>query len=138
MLTQGHVGINRCLSTVRGWLGQSRSQGQRLFVRIDGAWLQLGLPSAFEMQPQACRWLYKHRQGVLEVRSQARSAPQEMGLELRVLAGAALDVLVSHDVDLGARDDREPLPPRVQGDDRSVFVQVPTGSALAQAIEGSV
>jgi 1,2-beta-oligoglucan phosphorylase len=38
MLTQGHVSINRMLSTVHSYLGLFRSHGQRVFVPIDGAW----------------------------------------------------------------------------------------------------
>jgi cellobiose phosphorylase len=34
MVTQGHVSINRFLSTVRGTLGQFRSQGQRVWVQM--------------------------------------------------------------------------------------------------------
>ena len=136
LLTQGHVSINRFLSTVRGWLGQFRSHGQRIFVRFDGDWVQLGLPSAFEMQPQACRWIYKHPQGLIEVRSCARSTPHEMGLGLHVLAGRAVDVLVSHHVDLGSNDDGESAAAVWQGDERAVFVQVPAGSALARRFPG--
>jgi hypothetical protein len=33
MVTQGHVSINRFLTTVRGMLGQFRAQGQRIFVQ---------------------------------------------------------------------------------------------------------
>ena len=34
---EGHVGINRFLSTVRGYLGFDRSHGLRVFVEVDGA-----------------------------------------------------------------------------------------------------
>ena len=52
MLTQGHVSINRFLSTVHGYLGLFRSHGQRIFVEQDGGWRLLDVPSAFEMTPQ--------------------------------------------------------------------------------------
>ena len=58
MLTQGHVSINRFLSTTHSYLGLFRSHGQRLFVERDGAWHLLGEPSAFEMTPSGARWLY--------------------------------------------------------------------------------
>ena len=38
MLTQGHVSINRCLSTVHSYLGLFRSHGLRVFVELEGAW----------------------------------------------------------------------------------------------------
>ena len=63
MLTQGHVSINRLLSTVHSYLGLFRSHGQRVFVEIGGAWQLLDMPSAFEMSPDACRWIYRHDAG---------------------------------------------------------------------------
>ena len=64
MLTQGHVSINRCLSTVRSYLGLFRAHGLRVFVEIDGAWRLLDVPSAFEMAPDGCRWIYRHAGGL--------------------------------------------------------------------------
>ncbi len=61
MVTQGHVSINRFLSTCHSYLGLFRSHGQRVFVEIDGSWCLLGMPSAFEMSPDSCRWIYQHR-----------------------------------------------------------------------------
>ena len=57
MLTQGHVSINRCLSTVRSYIGLFRAQGMRVFVELNGSWQLLDQPSAFEMFPDACRWI---------------------------------------------------------------------------------
>src|SRR4029434_692764 len=71
MLTQGHVSINRFLSTTHSYLGLYRSHGQRLFVERDGGWHLLGEPSAFEMTPSGARWLYAQADLLLEVRSWA-------------------------------------------------------------------
>ena len=38
MVTQGHVSINRLLSTAHSYLGLFRSHGQRVFVEIGGSW----------------------------------------------------------------------------------------------------
>ena len=53
MVTQGHVSINRFLSTVHSYLALFRSHGQRVFVQLDGQWHLLDMPSAFEMSPDA-------------------------------------------------------------------------------------
>ncbi|HUO67668.1 MAG TPA: hypothetical protein VMV37_09040, partial [Gammaproteobacteria bacterium] len=60
MVTQGHVSINRFLSTVHSYLGLFRSHGQRVFVEIGERWQLLDTPSAFEMSPDECRWIYRH------------------------------------------------------------------------------
>ena len=38
MVTQGHVSINRFLSTTRSYLGLLRCGGQRVFVELDGGY----------------------------------------------------------------------------------------------------
>jgi len=131
MVTQGHVGINRFLSTVHGWLGQFRSHGQRVFVELAGQWQQLGLPSAFEIEPTGCRWIYKHRLGLIEVRSRALGAPHALSLELRVPAGPPMRLLLTHHIALAGDDGSEAgaLPRRVSG--AGVSVGVPKSGPLA-------
>jgi len=109
MLTQGHVKLGRMLSTQRGMLGFYRSQGLRAWVRAaDGdAWQLLGLPSAFEIEPQSCRWLYAHDGGLIEVRSSAGDTPERMALTLRVLEGEACQLTLS----LDARNDDDDAGP---------------------------
>src|SRR4029434_9623702 len=68
MVTQGHVSINRFLSTTHSYLGLFRSHGQQIFVDVDGGWQLLGVPSAFAMSPSGARWLYKHADGLLRGR----------------------------------------------------------------------
>ena len=132
MVTQGHVSINRFLSTVRSWLGLFRSHGQRLFVQIDGAWQQLGVPSAFEMEPGACRWIYQCGTALIEVRSRGFDAPHALGLQLRVLAGAPLRLLVTHHIALGGDDGSAAAPLPLQIGAEGVFIGIPPDSALAE------
>ncbi len=132
MLTQGHVGINRCLGTVRSALGLFRGQGQRVFVRPDGgAWAQLGLPSAFEIGDDRCRWWYRHAGGLLVVDAWAEHDPQAMGLALTVEEGPPLNWRVSHDIALGDEDHVPPRPLPWQPQVDVVTVAVPPGSPLA-------
>jgi cellobiose phosphorylase len=72
LLTQGHVSINRFLSTVRSYLGLFRSHGLRVFVELEGGWRLLNVPSAFEMSPDACRWIYGIDARLIEVRCEAQ------------------------------------------------------------------
>lgn len=108
MLTQGHVSINRCLSTVRSYLGLFRSQGLRVFVEANGAWHLLDQPSAFEMQPDACRWIYRHAGGRVDVRSRAHSAPHAFSLDVEVVEGPAMRCLVCLHVALDGDDGSTP------------------------------
>ncbi len=137
MLTQGHVSFNRLLSTQRSLLGLFRSAGLRLFVQAEGGdWQLLGLPSAFEMQPQACRWIYAHDGGVIEVSSTAGAAPDVMALSLRVLEGGPLRVRASLQLALGGDDGAAPLRAAVQRGGDTLRLTPPAGSELAQRFPG--
>ena len=132
MLTQGHVGINRCLGTVRSGLGLYRSQGLRVLVAGgDGAWQQLGLPSAFEMQDDRCCWWYRHGAGLLRVMSWAEHGPHAMGLSLEVIEGPAVAWRLTHDIALGGEDHWPPRPLQPRLADDAVFVPVPARGELA-------
>lgn len=110
MVTQGHVSINRFLSTCHSYLGLFRSHGQRVFVEIDGAWQLLGIPSAFEMSADSCRWIYKHREGLIEVVSSAPSDIHELRLSLSVPAGEPTRFLISHHVAINGDDGSASIP----------------------------
>ena len=104
MLAQGHVSINRLLSTTHSYLGLFRSHGQRVFVRADAHWQLLDVPSAFEMAPDRCRWLYQCEHGLLEVSAVAGAEPQLMTLAIEVKAGEPREFLITHHVALNGDD----------------------------------
>lgn len=126
MLTQGHVSINRLLSTAHGYLGLFRSHGQRVFVELDGAWQLLDLPSAFEMSADMCRWIYRHARGEIEVRSEARHGgpgkAHEFGLTVDIRAGAPARFLICHHVALDGDDGNRSQPARCEVDRDGVFI----------------
>jgi 1,2-beta-oligoglucan phosphorylase len=139
MLTQGHVSINRLLSTQRSLLGLFRTAGLRLFVQTEeegAGWQLLGLPSAFEMQPQRCRWLYAHAGGLIEVIALAGAAPDVMDLSLQVLEGGPLRIRACLNLALGGDDGAAtPRPTWVHSGDR-IVVTPPVGSELAERFPG--
>ena len=122
MVTQGHVSINRFLSTTHSYLGLFRSHGQRIFVDVDGGWQLLGPPSAFAMTPSGARWLYKHAGGLLEVRSWAAVDRHELWVSARVLAGPPRRFLISNHVALNGDDGAPARPARWARDARGVRV----------------
>jgi len=108
LLTQGHVGINRLLSTTRSYLGLQRSHAQRIFVEVDGGWQLLDVPSAWEAQANACRWIYAHAGGRIEVRVTAAEDRHAIDLAIAVTDGPAKRFLVSNHLGIGNDDGAEP------------------------------
>jgi 1,2-beta-oligoglucan phosphorylase len=132
MVTQGHVSSNRFLSTVRSYIGLFRSHGQRVFVELDGAWQLLGMPSAFEMGPDVCRWIYRHAGGTIDVTAGARSDPHELTLAIDVRSRAPCRFLISHHVALNGDDGSAPGVPRLSRDADAVVIAPAAGSDLAR------
>jgi 1,2-beta-oligoglucan phosphorylase len=108
MVTQGHVSINRFLSTVHSYLGLFRSHGQRVFMQDGDTWHLLNVPSAFEMSPSRCRWIYRHDKGVVHVISEAKTDPHELLLSIEVASGGPARFLVSNHVSLNDDDGSAP------------------------------
>jgi cellobiose phosphorylase len=108
MVTQGHVSINRFLSTVHTYLGLFRSHGQRVFMQDGDTWRLLNVPSAFEMSPNRCRWIYRHDKGVVHVVSEAKTDPHELLLSIEVAAGEPTRFLISNHISLNDDDGSAP------------------------------
>jgi 1,2-beta-oligoglucan phosphorylase len=130
LLTQGHVNINRFLSTVRSYLGFFRSQGQRVFVELGGTWHLLDVPSAFEMTPEGARWVYRHGRGLIQVRALARSAPHELVLAIEVTSGEPARFLITHQVALNGDDGAVPTAVQWRQEDEHVIVTPAPGTDL--------
>ena len=138
MVTQGHVSINRFLSATHSYLGLFRAQGQRVFVQladevdVAGAWQLLGVPSAFEMTPEVCRWIYRHADGVLAVTAGVQHEPHALTLSLEVLSGAAVRCLIVHHVALNGDDGMLAGPARWHRVGDAIELAPAPGSELAR------
>jgi cellobiose phosphorylase len=122
MVTQGHVSINRFLSANHSYLSLLRGNGQRLFVELNEGWNLLDVPSAFEMAPGCCRWIYKHPAGMIAIRSEASTDHHELTLSAEVMSGTAVRFLLSNHVAINGDDGSDAVPVRYTQDDEGVFV----------------
>jgi cellobiose phosphorylase len=93
----GNPTYARLLPVLRSALGIGRVAGQRVFLRRDGAWHQLGLPSAFAMTPGDALWIYRLGSEIIEARVWCSKKRSAAFLELQVKgAGAPVEFLVTH------------------------------------------
>ena len=147
MVTQGHVSINRFLSTCHSYLGLFRSHGQRVFIEADGAWRLLGVPSAFAMSPDSCRWVYKYRGGLVEVTASAPADTHELRLSLSVREGRPVRFLISHHIAINGDDGSSDVPVIWERQGNAVFVRAvpdsdvgrrfPDGGFIIEMAEGT-
>ena len=147
MVTQGHVSINRFLSTCHSYLGLFRSHGQRVFIEADGAWRLLGVPSAFAMSPDSCRWIYKYRGVLIEVTASAPDDTHELLLSLSIRKGRPVRFLISHHIAINGDDGSSDVPVIWERKGSSVFVRAvpdsdvgrrfPDGDFVIETAEGT-
>ena len=123
MVTQGHVSINRFLSTTHSYLGLFRGNGLRLFVELSDGWHLLDVPSAFEMTPERSRWIYKHPTGCIEIRSGAPADRHELTLSAAVTVRRLCPLSFVNHVALNGDDGIDAVPVRYRMDEEGVFVQ---------------
>jgi 1,2-beta-oligoglucan phosphorylase len=123
MVTQGHVSINRFLSTAHSYLGLFRSHGQRLFIETGHGWQLLDVPSAFEMTPKACRWFYKHAAGLIRIESRALTTRHQLELSIEVLSGPPVHCLLSNHVAINGDDGADEAAVSYAQDGQGVFVR---------------
>jgi CRISPR-associated protein Csx3 len=105
----GNPTFARLTSVVRNALNVARAHGQRVFVRRDGEWRQLGVPSAFVMTPGGARWIYGIEGGVVEARVWCAAGQPAAILELTVAAGGPVEFLVAHQLVLGTTEFEHPV-----------------------------
>jgi cellobiose phosphorylase len=132
MVTQGHVSINRFLSTNRSYLGFFRSQGLRVFVQLAGEWRLLGVPSAFEMAPESCRWIYRHAAGEIVVCSAAHSGPHALTLDIEVRQGPDTAFLICQQIAVNGDDGNSPEPLNWRRDGATLIVTAAPGSDVGR------
>jgi cellobiose phosphorylase len=136
LLTQGHVSINRVLSTTRSYLGMQRAHGQRIFVELPDGYHLLDVPSAWEITPSACRWIYAHAAGVIEVHLTAALDRHALELTIETVTGPPCRFLVSSHVALGGDDGAEPVPVHFTRDAGGIILHAPPESDVGRRFPG--
>lgn len=98
-LTQGNTNFNILLSVCTSQFNDSPETGQRIFVNIEGSIFLLGIPSAFEMGLNHCRWIYKSGKHVFQVRTWTSKTSPRVNMDFRVLSGDNVKLLISNHFD---------------------------------------
>jgi 1,2-beta-oligoglucan phosphorylase len=99
-LTQGNTNFNTFLSVCTNPAAPAL-EGQRVLVQLEdgsGEYL-LGVPSAFEMGLNHCRWIYKHGSHCLQVCTWTSPDDPRVNFDFKVLRGGAVRVALTHQFD---------------------------------------
>jgi cellobiose phosphorylase len=97
-LTQGNTNFNTLLSVCTN-PATPALEGQRMLVQLEDAEYLLGVPSAFEMGWNHCRWIYKRGDTCLQVRTWTSAREPRVNVDFKVLRGGAVRLALTHQFD---------------------------------------
>ncbi|MDX9769792.1 MAG: amylo-alpha-1,6-glucosidase [Tenuifilaceae bacterium] len=98
-LTQGNTNFNILLSVCSSQFHTAIESGQRIFVKINGKYYLLGVPSAYEIGLNHSRWIYKSGNHILQVRTWTSKSSPQVNLDFKDITGYDIDLLITHDFD---------------------------------------
>ena len=98
-VTQGNTNFNTLLSVCENPLTPSLAAGQRIVVQLDDGEHVLGVPSAFEMGLNHCRWIYKRGSTCLQVCTWTATDAPRINLDVKVLRGGPVRLWLIHQFD---------------------------------------
>jgi 1,2-beta-oligoglucan phosphorylase len=98
-ITQGNTNFNIFLSVCTSQFNDLPETGQRIFVEVDGRYWLLGVPSAFEMGLNHCRWIYKSGENIFQVRTWTSKTSPRVNMDFKVLSGEKVKLLITHHFD---------------------------------------
>jgi len=98
-LSQGNTNFNVLLSICSSQFNLSPETGQRIFVTVGDRQYLLGVPSAFEMGLNHCRWIYKHGDHTFQVRTWTSKKAPQVNTDFRVISGEMVKLLITHHFD---------------------------------------
>lgn len=98
-ISQGNTNFNVFLSINTSQFNTILESGQRIFVKIKDQFHLLGIPSAFEMGLDFCRWIYKFNEGVFEIITKSSVENPVFETTFKVLEGTEIELIFTQDFD---------------------------------------
>ncbi len=98
-LAQGNTNFNILLSVCSSPFNLAPETGQRIFVEINGLRYLLGVPSAFEIGLNHCRWIYKYGDYFFQIRNWTSKKTPQVNMDFKVVSGKNVRLLITHQFD---------------------------------------
>ncbi len=97
----GNTDLHKLLSTPRGSLNLLKNSGQRLYIRLDGAYRLLNLPGLFEMGMNYSRWYYKLKDDMLLITAYTAADAADLILDVKSQKGTPYDFILTSQLVMG-------------------------------------
>lgn len=100
----GNTSFHKLTSVNRGNTDLTFMGGTRILIRSGERWQPLGIPSLFEMDFCAARWLYQTEEDTLEVQVRVMTDAPHLRISCRSLRGKRVDMVLTAQLVLGEQE----------------------------------
>ncbi|BCN31622.1 GH36-type glycosyl hydrolase domain-containing protein [Anaeromicropila herbilytica] len=97
----GNTDFHKFLSTPRGFLNLLKNSGQRMYVRIDGKYRLLTLPSLYEMGMNYSKWYYKLSDDTLIITVYTCTSHSDLVMEVSSEEKKSYDYIITNQIVMG-------------------------------------
>jgi len=105
----GNSNFHKMTSNLRSPLNTRKISGQRVFIKKDGVYKLLNLPSIFEVGANYSKWIYQFEDDQLIIESVTAYDKDEVNLEITSQNGKTYDLVVMNHLVMGANEDEWPV-----------------------------
>ncbi len=125
----GNSSFNKLLGDLRNPLNLQTISGLRIYVKIDGIYHLLGIPSAYDMGGATTRWIYQQEDRCIVISSFVDSYRLVQGLNVEVSGQPIEDMIILQQVLMNVNEHLSDIPYDVEG--RNIIFYPPQGSMMA-------
>ena len=125
----GNSSFNKLLGDVRNPLNIQKISGQRIYVKHDGHYHLLGMPSYYVMNACSTRWVYVLEDDELIVDVMVDSDHLQQTLKLTSVNNKNYDLIMSHQIIMGVNENSYDI--NYQHHDKTITFDVPKDSMMA-------
>ncbi|WP_244244563.1 GH36-type glycosyl hydrolase domain-containing protein [Marinilactibacillus kalidii] len=108
-LVMGNTDMNKAMSNTRNALNFFKTSGQRVYVKIDGVYRLLTMPSLMEIGINYVKWVYQTEAETFTVVNLASSHQSTIELTVSSKSGKAYEYLVTNQVTMNSREYQTPV-----------------------------
>ncbi|MGP0587256.1 GH36-type glycosyl hydrolase domain-containing protein [Paenibacillus timonensis] len=110
----GNTNFNKLMSNTRNALNVAKMSGQRIYVRMEGQYRLLTLPSVFEIGFNYARWYYKMADDVLVITNYSMADAPQLSLDFKSLQGREYSCLITNQMTMNVNEFEVPYHQRTE------------------------
>lgn len=103
-LVVGNTSLNKMLSTTRSKINTSKLDGQCVYIKIDGKYKLLTMPSIYEIGVNYAKWFYKIEEDIIVIKSYSLAYKSDIVLEINSEKNKKYKFIITNQIVMGEHE----------------------------------